>query len=282
MHQVLKRRAGSYKLTAAAYDIEDQAATVTDPLEAVVRDGGGTEVYSAVPGVVAGTLVLAVPFAELPHLDEYSIEWAGKIGGQDEVWSTEFALVGGVILTIAEIRRVDRTFADETKYPDATLATVRDAIEECAEKNGMCAFRPRGRRVKLSGTGRTRLVLPDMDLREVYSVTVDGTALTTTELAALRMDGNVLWREDGWPGGFANTSVHYAYGYDRVPGPVRRGALALAREYVGPNNLPARATATQVNDLYYRITVAGRDGATGVPDFDAAIAQFGRERPVNG
>lgn len=282
MHRIAQRPQGEYRITTLAEDSGGQATPITAPGEAVVRDGAGVEVYRGTPSVVGDGLELAVPVSELPSLDTYTVDWIGTLGGEVQGWSTAFELVGGFILRVAALRALDRAYQNETEFPADVMAEVRDAIEELAEKNGMCAFRPKGARRRISGSGRTKLVLPDTDVRDLYSASIDGTALTEIELAGIRAAGNVLWREDGWDAGFANVDVHYAYGYDRAPGPVVRGALAFAQEYLVPSALPARATSQTVGDMVYRITIAGRDGPTGVPQFDAAIEQFGRIRPQAG
>jgi hypothetical protein len=72
-------------------------------------------------------------------------------------------------------------------------------------------------------------------------------------------------------------TVHYVHGYNYPPGAITRAGLILSREYLIKSDIPGRATATTVGDQLFRITVAGRDGVTGLPEVDAAIAQFGRK-----
>lgn len=280
--QIKQRRTGGYSLVTTAEDAVGRAGVISLPTAAVVTDSAGVQAHTAVPVLESGVLRLEVPASAAARLDVYTILWKATIDGELEEWETSFELVGGFILTVADLRSLDRVFESIADFPDSILAIARDAIQEVAETCGQVAFRPKGRRIKVSGDGRQQLVMPDTDLREVYSVVVDGVALLPEELALCRVDGCVVWREDGWPRGFKNIEIHYEHGYSRAPGPVRRGAMALAKEYVTPGSIPARATAAQIGENMYRVTVAGRDGFTGVPEFDAAVEQFGRVRPVVG
>lgn len=272
-------------LTFSPTDDAGAPLAVVDPATATVSDGAGVQIAAGSAAVSGGIISYTLEGSGLP-LDTYTVTWTGVVGGIARTWTSEFELVGGFILTPADIRAYNPAFADVAKFSDAVLAQCRDEIEEILETNGMCAFRPRGQRVVLDGNGAQKLLLPDTDVIQVYSIAADGVALTADELALVIARGNVLYRGAGtsqagfWPRGFANIAIHYAYGYARVPLPIRKAALILAKERVVPTSqLPARATATTVGDQTYRITIAGRDGYTGIPDVDSAIDQFGRHRP---
>jgi len=284
MSQIKQRVVGVYPLSVSATTEDGVAVIIAEPVGVTIYDGLGAVVISGVPDVAAGTLTFSLNATDAPRLDAYSAVWTGSVGGQDQSWSTAFELVGGYIVELSDIRGYDRAFADITKYPDDYVRDCRDQIEEQLEQNGMCAFRPRGARETLSGNGMSRLVLRNCDVRGIYSIAIDGVPLTSDELAAVRFAGNVLHRDMlPWPRGFASITVHYSYGFDRAPGPIRRAALILAKEHIVPSTtLPARATASTIGEMQYRITIAGRDGFTGIPDVDAAINQFGRVRPVVG
>ncbi len=285
MERIKQRGAGSYPLTVTATDEAGTATVISGPATIVVYDGSGAQVATGVPVVTeAGALTFNLAASSVPRLDTYRAVWNATVGIADQEWATDFEIVGDFIVDVADIRGFDRAFADAEKYPDDYVRGCRDQIEEQLEENGMCAFRPRGARETLSGNGMSRLVLRNCDVRGIYSIAIDGVPLTSDELAAVRFAGNVLHRDMlPWPRGFASITVHYSYGFDRAPGPIRRAALILAKEHIVPSTtLPARATASTIGEMQYRITIAGRDGFTGIPDVDAAINQFGRVRPVVG
>jgi hypothetical protein len=73
------------------------------------------------------------------------------------------------------------------------------------------------------------------------------------------------------------------HGYEAVPEPVRRAGLIYARTLLIRSAMEQsdRATAVFTDIGGYRLTIAGRDGPTGIPDVDAVLSpdQYGR-RPA--
>lgn len=293
MTRVKRRTVGSYTLTATATDEEGAQQTITAPVSVTIYDGAGVEIASGTPLIAGGTLVYEVPAATLPKFDTYSLVWSGLVDAEVQEWATDVEIVGGHHFELSELRKKDRAFQNATKYPAEALKEAREWAEDKIEgpKAAQRAFVPRGRRAVLDGSGPdyaqgyaplvysndyTGLKVPDFDVRELYSVTINGVALTAEELAEISIDDNWLYRAGGWPSGSANIRLHYAYGLDRAPRDIRRAALILAREDLVESDIPGRATATSAGDQTFRITIAGRDGVTGLPEVDAAISQWGR------
>lgn len=301
MQRLKKQTTGVYTFEALYYDDDGVHQNVKAPLTLTIRDGAGTVVYTGTPTLHAGHADSSIPVATLAKLDTYTFEYTAVTdpGNVAVAWTDVWELVGGHLFEIADLRTMDRAFTDTTKYPNAALRAVRIAVEEVLESTtaAQVAFVPRGRRVKIDGTAPdfsrayspllygndTRsLTVPDYLVRSLYNVSIDGTALTAGELADVQIADNVLWRKAGvqwpsWPYGHSNIVLHYECGYDRPPSAITRAALILAREYLVKSDLPSRATATSIGDQIFRLTIAGRDGVTGIPDVDAAISQFGRK-----
>lgn len=283
MTRMRQRSVGTYLLAVTTTDDEGTPQTVATATNATLQDGAGTVLATANSGqltVTADGMTWAVPVATMPKLDTYTITWTGVVGTTTYGWTTIVELVGGYLFSIAQLRNRDRAFDDAVKYPDARLAEVRVEVEDTIEADNAAnvAFVPRGRRAVIDGHGRRSLALPDLEARQVYSATVDGVALTQDEIDALVVDDGWLWMPAGrcWPVGKQNVSVHYTHGRDWPDPAIRRAALTLAREYLAPGDLPGRASATTVGDQTFRLTIAGRDGVTGLPEVDAAITQHGR------
>jgi len=74
-------------------------------------------------------------------------------------------------------------------------------------------------------------------------------------------------------------SIVLEHGYDFAPAPVATAAMILAREYVFRSALSSRATVEATDVGFFRLSVAGPGRPTGVPEVDAAVAEFGRRRP---
>ena len=298
MIRVRKQPTGSYTFTGEYVNDDGEVQTLTAAGTLTVTDGAGASVYTGTPALAAGKLTATIPVANLAKLDTYTFTWTGT-AGTSVTWIQVIELVGGYLFEIADLRTMDRAFTDTVKYPSATLRQVRNWVEDVIEgsRAAQVAFVPRGARVTLDGTSPdyTRgfspllygadyrgLIVPNYLVRQVHSGSVNGTALTQAEIDAITISDNLLWRSAGvqwpaWPFGKSNITLHYEHGHDRTPGAITRAALILAREYLIKSDLPNRATATSIGDQLFRITVAGRDGITGIPDVDAAIDQFGRK-----
>jgi hypothetical protein len=125
-------------------------------------------------------------------------------------------------------------------------------------------------------------MLPDLEIQSIYAITVGSTAWTAPQIATLTIDDGVVWLATDspiatWTEGHRNVTIHYTHGEPLAPGAITRAALMLAREYLLKTDIPGRATATSIGDQMFRLTIAGRDGVTGLPEVDAAIQQFGRK-----
>lgn len=299
MTRVKQKTSGSYSFSSSFFDDDGIKQTITTATSLTVRDGAGSSVFTGTPTISSGALTADVPVANLPKLDTYTLTWAGSVGSTAVSWTDSTDLVGGYLFELADLRALDRAFTALDKYPTAALKVVRDQVEDVIEgpRAAQVAFVPRGRRVTLDGnapdlnrgyfplmygTDFRDLIAPDFEISSLYSAAINGTALTVNELASVSISDNVLHRSAGvqwpaWPFGRNNIELHYVHGYDRTPGAITRAALILAREYLVKSDLPGRATATSIGDQMFRLTIAGRDGYTGIPDVDAAIDQFGRK-----
>lgn len=284
MLRIKQRVSGTYALTATAVDDNGQTQQVDDPT-IVVKDGAGVTVDSGVPTHSSHPLHYSLNAALLPKLDTYTVTWAGTISGNPWTWVDELELVGGYLFEIADLRTFDRAFENHNKYPSSHLADARTSVEDVLEgkKAAAVAFVPRGNRAVVDGSGTDNIVLPDFEVRGIYSISVDGVALTETEIDDLVIDDNRVYKTSGiWAKGRQNVTIHYTHGRDYAVGPIKRAALMLAKEYILASDTPSRATATSVGTQWFRVNIAGRDGVTGLPDVDAAIDQHGRKNLLIG
>jgi len=283
VHRIAQRLAGAYTITATATDDEGVALTLTDPVTAVVTDGAGTVVdVAADPSAAAGVLSLDIAYDEIPLLDTYTVVWTAPEG----TWRTSFELVGGFLCEIADIR-AEPLIRDGGTITTADLRKARTKAEEHIERLAMCAFVPRGARQTLIVDcepfgALTKLTLENVTVRRVYSVTIDGVALTAPELAALTVYSyGTIVRESGWPDDSV-VQVHYEHGADEAPGAILEGCSRLAARYALKNQLGGRRTLESTDMGTMRVTYGTRAGETGDADLDAAIADFGHRMPVVG
>ncbi len=278
---------GNYTFESEYYDDDGVSHHVTAPVSLTIKNGAGATIYTGTPTLHAGHLDITLPVTTLPLLDTYSFTWTGTKAAVTVTWTDIVELVGGYLFEISDLRKADRAFLDTDKYPTDVLKQIRNWVEDVieGERAADVAFVPRARRVVVNGsavydraTGAFGLYVPDYVVTRLYSASVNGSALTNTQVSAIVCDDDTLWSKDTtWPAGNKNVSLHYVHGYNLVPGAITRAALLLAREYLVKSDLPSRASATSIGDQIFRLTIAGRDGITGLPDVDAAIEQFGRK-----
>lgn len=193
--------------------------------------------------------------------------------------------IGQHYFTIAELRARKSELANATTFPDAKLEAARDYAEQRFEALAHAAYLPRTVTETVIGKGKASLFLSAfVEVSAVSAVTVDGVALTATELAALKVRpwGEVIntatWTED------SAIVVTYTHGFTEVPEPVKNATLMLATYHLLPPAIDARATV-MTNDVgSFRISIADKTGRTGIPEFDsvAAPGNYGYEKPAVG
>ena len=211
-------------------------------------------------------------------LGPWQVDWSYDVGEQSLSETTFAEVVGGHLFTIHELRTFEAEFADEIDTPAARIRGERVVAEDRVETAANVAFVPRRRKVTVPAGPRPLLLLPDMEIREVESVTIDGVVASGWELDSGR---GALTLTAGWTPGTAVTVV-YSHGLDQPPGPIRRAAMLVATELLVPSSLPARATSQATDVGTFRLSLAGRDGLTGIPEVDAVCAAYGRQRPAVG
>jgi hypothetical protein len=284
VERIRRLSAGTYSLRAVTADSDGAAVTAAAP-SLTIKAGAGTTVFTGTPTAAAGLLTCSIPYDDLAVLDTYTCTWTGTVSAASLEWITHVELAGGHLFEIAELRAFDDalTTAD---YSGAACRAARTAAEMRLEASAHVAFVPRAARYSARGDGTGRLRVPQNAIRSVISATDDGTALTAAELAAivprewgaLDRPSGYVWTKD------AACSVHYEHGEDFPPEPVRTAAMILAREYLVGSGLPARATVEQTDVGFFRLSIAGQDRPTGIPEVDAVTSPegFGRRRPLIG
>lgn len=235
------------------------------------------------PPAATGTYLLNLP-AALATLDTYDVTWHL---GDGSLRYSQFEMVGGFLFTIADIRAFDATLANATNYPAQKITDVRDAVEETFEHEqvGRVAFRLRGSRDKLDGTGTDTVILNHVEPTAVISAKVNTIAFTSPELADLRLyaTGKVTRDQLGaWGHGVDNVEVFYTHGLITPPAPIHIAAMRFARYLLVEAAFGISERSSGVfteGGLGYRLTIAGRDGWTGLPFVDSVLKQYSRRVP---
>lgn len=200
---------------------------------------------------------LTMPTLEVP--EKVTCTWC-KDGVT--VATTYAEVVSRHYFKLDELRKYGDGQDDFAEMDEAVLFQARQAATEVFEKGAHRSFVHRVGRTKDFGRG-TFLNLNDCD---IYELLTDGYDMVS--------DCQVV------PNGEAHEAfpvwVEYKYGADEMPAQVSRAVLMLAAYMLRPSNRPVGATGESTDAGYIHFTTAGQDGATDIPEVNAAIQQFGR------
>jgi hypothetical protein len=265
------------------YDDAGNLLNVAGVWTATVVDSAGVAIAGsplAVTNPAVGTYEAVLPAQTV--LDTYDVTWNVPDGSKR---SAQFEVVGSFLFTLAELRAFEAGFTDVAAYPVATLVGIRSAVEERFEEVTHVSWTLRGRREFLSGEGRARIFPRSYEIRRLVSARMDGVALSAGDLADVAVfPFGMLERKTGgvWNAGARNIEVLYEHGWPVPPMPIKRAGMRLARSeaiktILGGSNERATAEITEMGS--FRLSIAGREGPTGIPDVDAVLDQFGKGEP---
>lgn len=227
--------------------------------------------------VDAGVLTATLSAAALNTLGVYDLLWTITRPGGVEKRRDQLEVVGAHLYTLGQFRSRYDDFGDVERWTPDRLRRNRDAVEDLFDHYTSPAMRARRRRVVLDSNGSPELELPDMYVSAITSMTVDGTALSGPELAALQIydTGHVRRASGFWAWGHRNIVIVYEHGLAQVPEDIHDAAMRLASATLTTPATPDRATSISTDTGSFRLTIAGKDGATGFPDVDAALNRWG-------
>ena len=114
-------------------------------------------------------------------------------------------------------------------------------------------------------------------------MTVDGTAYTAPQLAALYVEHGLVYASPGytWPGTTrGNITATYTHGWtsSEPPADLKEAAMRGARNWLltqhAWSGVDSRATSISGQDGTFTISTPGADRPTGWPDVDATIVSY--------
>lgn len=170
-------------------------------------------------------------------------------------------VVGSHFCTIGALREEPK-LDDKSRFPDALIAEIRDEVESYVEEAAGRSFVPMFGSERHIGDAGNTLVLRHNAVRELVSVTVDGTAQSLTNFELLL--GDQLHAKGGFP--FLNAEpvvVNLEHGEDRPPVKLVREVKKAIR-----GELLSRG-AQAPRDLLWEQTADGNTVRYSTPDFNA-------------
>ena len=276
LERVLRNTSANLSATFEVDGVATDPSPDTATVEITRADGTTLVAETAATPAGVGKFTYTLTPTQTALLDILTVRWQATLNGAEQTITSTVEVVGGFLFNLAQIR-ANPYGLNATDYPNDLVIEARTLAEQRIEDACGVAFVPRYRRETLSGLGGTVLLVGAPRLRSIRSATVDGTALTSTELAEVTYSaaGTAYW-SNKWLEGANNIVVAYEHGFDSVPGPVSRAALILAKHYLTETPLSDRTTSFSNEDGTFTLATPGlRGSVTGLPEVDAIIAEYG-------
>lgn len=185
-------------------------------------------------------------------------------GSKDAIAYTTFEIVSRHYFELDQLKNYGDGTDDFSDKTEEQLWAVRQAATETFEQNAKRSFVHRCGSTRVYGSP-SFVELDDCDVYEIVSPST----------AKLVSDCQVRVRDNY---GSDIGRISYKYGADALPYRVSIAVLDLAAYYLRADVVSSRAVGEATDAGFLRFTIAGRDGATGLPEVDSVIEQFGRKR----
>lgn len=269
---MLRVRAGQ-RLTLAL----GEAVTASLPIYDALGNLWSVESCAASIGdtALSTEIVDGIPSVTIPpqtSLGAALVEW--HMVGSDATsrdYQTQVEFVDAHLCALADIRNYNKGadtdgFDDSVRYPDEAVFEARARASETVERATGRAF---SRRVKTQvvHSASPFVVLDVPDVHEVES-----------DKGRARLLGDCQCLVNGVGLHDLPYTLTLTYGTTWTPEEVRAAVVKLAATYLRPLNRPEAATGESTDVGYISYTLAGRDGATGIPEVDAVIQRWARRR----
>ena len=156
------------------------------------------------------------------------------------------------------------------RLPDEELFEGRARAVEQFERAAARCFVPVMETVLVRASGRGPQALPVCDVSRVLSAECAG------ESVGVWLESDCRAEIDAPEGSLA--ALCLVHGKAVCPAEVADAVTMLAAWNIVPSQVPANALSESTDAGTLRYTVAGRDGATALPEVNAAIGRWGRKR----
>jgi hypothetical protein len=266
------------KLQLSTFDSADAPADATDVSLAITKPDG-TVTTVALAGLThtpsSGIYGYSLPLTMIgPHVP---ITWAAT-GANQAADIRRLDVYGATICDPSELRARYADVASTATYPDSRVReALRGAVEQWNTLAGV-SMAPFARRITRLGNGRPVMALPNARIRSVVSLKIDGITVAPSQYYVDPTTSQLTLTSGSFTVG-KQVVVHYTHGLDSPPRAVVDAVMQRAIELLIPPQSGLGRMTSVANDLgYSRLSLAGRDGSTGVPDFDATAALFGVKR----
>jgi hypothetical protein len=282
-------------VTYQAVDADGEPSSTTDPgtvTVSITRADGTSIVTGAATTGTGSTRSYTISAAYTGTLDRLAVTWSA---GGSVIGTTTVDVVGGVFITVAEIRTLEDSLSDPGQYLPDTLIRARRQIESLITRacGDVVAFVPTFAVTSNALVDRTgALRVPHYRLRAVRWVSyVSGGSTTTVNLAAgvdVASDGSArLHSAAYWPWLAAcqpTVTAGYEHGFDAPEPDLKRAVARAIRSAVTPSGVDSRAISySSPSGEVQRFPTPGLGPwVTGIPEVDEVLQSYASRFPVAG
>ncbi|MDP8961485.1 MAG: hypothetical protein M3N32_07730, partial [Actinomycetota bacterium] len=210
-----------------------------------------TDAATAKPTGTTGTYEWVLPAQT--NLDRLRLDWTGTIGGLAQTVTTWAEIVGGVYVTLAEIR-AQPNLSNTTTFTSAELEAARRWFEDTFERYCGEAFVPRYASELVRGQGGPLLLLKWHSPRLLRGVLEDGAAQTVTDWELLPY--GALERPSGAFGTSHSYRIRYEHGRDATPEDIREACLIAVRSKLLTDQSGTRSRELSIRNEYGNIAIS--------------------------
>lgn len=262
-------------------DGEPTAATGDVTIEVLRADGTELTSGTASPRVDPGRYEYTLTPAQTAELNFLEARWTATLDGAEQIFTTWHEIVGGHIVSIADMRRFE-PLDDEATYQVEDLIRARDLASYALERACNRGFTTHYAREIVQPSTTSYLPLRGRVIRSAQSVTVGETALTDDEIASVFAHrAGYLYRSAAWRGS-SNVTVEYLHGEQVADPNVARAICLIAAEILYADALdgegsaiPDRATSISSEaGTFSLITPGVGSAAFGLPEVNAVVQRW--------
>lgn len=255
------------------------AATGTVTVSVTKADGTVLASGNASTGTGTGNYKYTLTPTHTAELDFLEARWTATLAGAVQVVTTHHEIVGGHVVSVAEMRRHE-PLDDEATYEAADLIRARDLATYALERACNRGFTTHYAREVVQPSSTSYLPLRGRLIRSVESVTIAGDALDADALAALTVDrAGYLVRSTPWS---SNATVEYTHGEQVAHPDVARAICLIAAEILFEDALngdgsaiPDRATSISSEAGTFSLVTPGVGGAAfQIPEVNSVVEQW--------
>ena len=252
----------------------------------IVDEGGTTVVAAGTATTSAGSGVYTYSLAGQSNLKRLTATWSGTWGSAME-FTTTAEVVGNFYTTPAEVRALDMIVGESATFPAAEIVDAIEYATEIIDDYVGAPFVQRYQRDVLNGSGSQVLRLPKMFPKTILAATIDGTALSASEITDTAVfDDGTIQRKDGvWsyttPGKLVIVDSEHGAA-TTAPNDIRWCARTLARYHLleQVSRIPDRAISVQSEFGQIQLAQPGMNRPTPLPDVNVVLNRHRHRAPV--